>query len=46
MGPGISFVSRALCIAFFAVVPGVVDVHPTILGCFIAPDVIRDVLAV
>ena len=43
---GVGFVSRALCSAFIAVVPGFVAVRPTIIGCFIAPDVVRDVLAV
>ena len=46
VGRGVGFVSRALCSAFVAVVPGVVAVRPKILGCFIAPDVVGVVPAV
>ena len=46
MGRGVGFVYRALCSSFVAVLPGVVDIRPKIIGCFIAPDVFRDVLAV
>ena len=37
---------RTLCGAFVAVVTGVVDMRPTILGCFIAPDIFGGVLSV
>ena len=43
MGRGVVFVPHALCGAFVAVVTGVVAVRPTILGCFISPDVVREV---
>ena len=45
MGRGVGFVSRALCGAFVALVPGVVAVHPTIFDGFIAPEVVGEVPA-
>ena len=41
MVSGVGFVSHALCGAFVTVVPGVVDVRPTIFVGFIAPEVFR-----
>ena len=46
MARGVVFVPRTLRSASVSVVTGVVDVHTTILRCFIAPDVVGDVLAV
>ena len=46
MGHGVVFVPRSLRSAFVAGVTGVVAVSPTILRCFIAPDVGGGVLAV
>ena len=46
VGCGVVFVSRALCSEFVAVAIVVVAMHPTILGCFIDPEVVGDFLAV
>ena len=46
MGNDVGFVSCALCGAFVDVVLVVVVVRPTIRGCFIAPDVVGEVLVV
>ena len=46
MGRGVVSVPHALHGAFVAVVAGVVAVHPRILSCFVAPDVVGGVLVV